>query len=108
MVIFYLLFGLLLHIAIWLMWCTRGKNVLFVYSNSPVWQSYVEQNILPLLPRNAIVLNWSERKTWHRFSLAAMAFQFFGGDREFNPLAVVFRPLRLSRTFRFWSAFKFY
>ena len=108
MLFVYILFGLFLHIVIWLVWCTQGKNVLFVYSNSPVWQDYVEQQILPRLSHNAIILNWSERKNWHRFSLAAMAFDFFGGDREFNPLAVVFRPLRFSRTFRFWNAFKFY
>ena len=31
---------------------------------------------------------------------------FFGGYREFNPLAVVFRPFRRSRIFRFWRPFK--
>ena len=30
----------------------------------------------------------------------------FGGWREFNPLAVVFRPFRRTRTFRFWQPFR--
>lgn len=102
-----ILYGLALHLAIWLWWCTRGKYVLLVYSNSPVWQNYFETQIVPRLGPRAVVLNWSERKKWPRFgSLAVMAFRCFGGGREFNPLAVVFRPFRLRRTFRFWSPFK--
>jgi hypothetical protein len=38
--------------------------------------------------------------------LARVAFHHFGGWREFNPLAVVFRPLRRTRTFRFWQPFR--
>jgi hypothetical protein len=80
--------------------------VLFVYSNSPVWQSYIEANILPRLPRGSVVLNWSERRRWRWWSLSAAVFHFFGGSREFNPLAVVVRPLRWGRAFRFWRAFR--
>lgn len=96
-----------LHVCIWLLWCTRGRDILFVYSDSPVWHDYVEQRFLPLLGDRAVVLNWSERSRW-RFSptLARAAFYYFGGRREFNPLAVVFSPLRRSRVFRFWQPFR--
>jgi hypothetical protein len=96
-----------LHICIWLLWCTRGRDILFVYSNSPVWHDYVEQHLLPWLRGRAVVLNWSDRNLW-RFlpTLAHMAFYYFGAQREFNPLAVVFRPLRRSRIFRFWRPFR--
>jgi hypothetical protein len=105
----WLAFASLLHLAIWVWWCPRGKSVLLVYSNSPVWQEYFETEIVPRLGPRAVVLNWSERKKWPRFgSLAVMAFGCFGGGREFNPLAVVFRPFRLRRTFRFWGPFKEY
>ncbi len=107
-VICYLLAGFILHLAIWLMWCTRGQHLLFVYSNSPVWQEHIEHKILPRLPQNAVVLNWSERRNWGRLSLAVQAFNFFGGRREFNPLAVIFRPFHLARTFRFWDVFNEY
>lgn len=94
-----------LHVAIWLWWGLRGRDILFVYSDSPIWREYAREHILPFLGERAIVLNWSERKRWP-ISLGRLAFYHFGGYREFNPLAVVFRPFRRTRTFRFWEAFK--
>jgi hypothetical protein len=94
-----------LHVAIWFCWCIRGRDILFVYSDSPIWHDYIEQNILPHLCERAVVLNWSRRKGW-RFSLARMAVHHFGGWSEFNPMAVVFRPFRRTRTFRFWQPFR--
>jgi hypothetical protein len=94
-----------LHVTVWTWWCVRGRDVLFVYSDSPIWHDYIEQHILPYLGERAVVLNWSQRKRW-RFSIARLAFHHFGGYRQFNPLAVVFRPFRRSRVFRFWEPFK--
>ena len=101
----HLLAGLFLYPAIWLCWCLRGRFVLFVYSNSPVWQEYVEENILPRLSDRVVVLNWSERSRWKR-TLAVMAFRYFGGYRQYNPMAVVFKPVRFARRIRFYEAFK--
>src|SRR5438552_18218208 len=67
----YGLSAFLLHVLLWLLWSPAGKRVLFVYSNSPVWQSYIENNILPRLPRGSVVLNWSERRRWRWWSLSA-------------------------------------
>lgn len=103
--LYVLVLTLCLHLVIWCCWCVRGRDILVVYSDSPTWQDYFEQNILPLLGERAVVLNWSRRREW-RFSLATIAARHFGGRREFNPLAVVFRPFRLTRTFRFWKPFK--
>ncbi len=103
-----LLYGVTLQLAIWACWRPRGVNVLLVYSDSPTWHDYIKAQLLPRLPRSTIVLNWSKRRDWPWFSLSVMAFRFFGGDREFNPLVVVFRPLRWAKTFRFWKAFKDY
>jgi hypothetical protein len=103
--VFYLLAGVLLHIAIWCVWYTRGRDVLLVYSNSPIWQEYFEEQLLPRLGRRAIVLNWSQRRLWHR-TLAVAVFRLFGGNREFNPVAIVFRPFRLARTFRYYKSFR--
>jgi hypothetical protein len=47
LLVIYGLYALLLHVLLWLLWSPAGKRVLFVYSNSPVWQSYIENNILP-------------------------------------------------------------
>ena len=94
-----------LHVVIWTWWCLRGRDILFVYSDSPVWHDYIEQRILPQLGSRAVVLNWSQRKRW-RVSVARLAFHHFAGYRHFNPLAVVFRPFHRSRTLRFWQAFQ--
>jgi hypothetical protein len=102
---FHLIASLFLHFAAWCCWCLRGRYVLFVTSDSPIWHDYVEEHILPRLGDRAVVLNWSHRGRW-RYSLAVLAFHHFGGHREFNPLAVVFRPFRLARRFRFYEPFR--
>lgn len=79
--------GALLYLAVWLVWCVRGRYVLLVYSDSPIWRDYFKNEIIPVLDKRAVTLNWSQRKRW-RLSLAVLAFRRFGGRREFNPLAV--------------------
>jgi hypothetical protein len=99
----YLLCGIILYVAIWLTW--RQRFVLFVYSNSPIWKDYLEANVIPKLQNHAVILNWSQRKTWKN-SLAVLAFRYFGGYRNFNPLALVFRPFRFAKAYRYFEAFR--
>lgn len=101
----YFLYSLILHLLIWIFWNSRGKDVLLVTSESPVWSDYIAQQIQPHVADRAIILNWSHRKRWSP-SLANAAFHHFAGSRDFNPLAVVFRPCRRAQVFRFWSAFR--
>jgi hypothetical protein len=102
-VLLYLVWGAVLYLAIWL---TRKKPfIIFVYSDSPIWKDYVEKEILPQIQDRAVILNWSERRKW-KSSLAVLAFRYFGGYRNFNPIAMVFRPFRTVKTFRFLEAFK--
>ena len=101
----HVLAGLFLHLAIWSCWCSRGRHVLFVYSDSPIWHDYVEEHILPRLGERAVILNWSHRSRWRR-TLSVLAFRYFGGYRSFNPMAIVFRPFRLARRFRFYEPFR--
>src|SRR6266404_233131 len=70
---------LLFYVYIWSFWLTRGKDILFVYSDSPIWRDYMLSEMLPLVETRAVVLNWSERRTWKRWSLRALAFTFFSG-----------------------------
>lgn len=90
-------------------WAPAGKRALLVYSNSPHWQSYIEQRWLPVLARQAVVLNWSERQQWPKTSaLEAAVFRQWAGEREFNPIAIVFTftaPARVE-VVRFWQAFR--
>lgn len=102
-VLLYFLWGAILHLAIWL--SSKKQFVVFVYSDSPTWKDYIEREILPHLNDRAVILNWSERRYW-RSSLAVLAFRYFGGQRNFNPIGLVFRPFRFVKTYRFFEAFK--
>jgi len=107
LVVLYLGYGLLLHIAVWTRWIPRGKHVLFVTSDSPVWSEYIEWEILRQIEPQAVVLNWSHRSEWRGAPrLAVWIFHFFGGRREFNPMAVVFRRYRPAKVYRFWKPFR--
>lgn len=105
----YLIATIVIYFAVWVLWLPRGKHILFIYSESPIWHGYIEEHVIPVIHRQAIVLNWSQRRsrTW-RYSLANLAFKHFGGLRDFNPMAVVFRPFTRARVFRFHSAFREY
>ena len=90
-------------------WGGQGKRLLLVYSNSPNWQAYVEENWLPRLESIAVVLNWSERSTWaERHPFEADIFQMWAGEREFNPLAIIIPADGRVRVIRFWQAFRDY
>jgi len=104
-----LVWGAVLRAWFWRAHASRGRPVLFVYSESPNWQSYVEANILPRIAERSVVLNWSERRQWpstrpweERF------FRRFAGDREFNPIALVFEPWGRVTAVRFHQAFRDY
>src|SRR4051812_23720078 len=86
-------------------WLPQGKDLLLVYSNSPHWKQYVEDRWLPKWRDRAVVLNWSERRTWHRGAPEAALFRAFAGAREFNPLAIVVSSDDI-RVVRFWRAFR--
>jgi ribosomal protein S18 acetylase RimI-like enzyme len=84
----------------------HGRNVLLVYSDSPNWKAYIDENLLPRIAPRAVVLNWSERAKWTRDDpWEAELLRHWGGRREFNPLALVFERSGRVRTFRFFEAF---
>ena len=95
-----------LYAFVWILWLPKGKDILFVSSDSPIWQNYMAMRVLPQIRERAIVLNWSERKEWSPLSFRARVFHSFGGGREFNPLVIWFRPFRQARIYRFWPAFR--
>jgi len=95
-----------LYALVWTLWLPRGKDILFVCSDSPIWHEYMTTQVLPFVRARTQVLNWSERKRWPRLSLPVSVFHSFGGGREFNPLVIVFRPFGRARSFRFWQPFQ--
>jgi hypothetical protein len=102
----YWMYRITLYLLIWLWWSRNGKDVLFISSDSPIWHEYMTTRILPLVQERAVVLNWSERKTWQEWSLAVRVFRMFSGGRDFNPMVMLFRPFRGAKSFRFFPAFK--
>ena len=102
----FVLHRLVLYMLVWMLWVPKGKDTLFVYSDSPIWRDYMTEQVLPLVKDRAIILNWSERSTWRHWRLTQQVFYSFGGRREFNPMVIIFRPVRRATVFRFWSAFK--
>jgi hypothetical protein len=97
---------IVLYLLVWLLWLPQGKNILFVYSDNPIWREHMTAQLLPLVHERAVALNWSERSKWPRLSFRVHVFRSFGGGSEFNPLIVLFRPWRPARVLRFWRAFK--
>ena len=102
----YLLHRAVLYMLVWILWLPKGKDTLVVYSDSPIWRDYMMQQVLPLVQERAVVLNWSERNKWQKWSFAPHVFRSFGGGQAFNPMVVLFRPFRRAKLFRFWTAFK--
>ena len=90
-------------------YASDGKHILFVYSESPNWQEYIEKNIVPCIEKKAVLLNWSKRSEWRkRKPLEARALFHWGGDSEFNPIAIVFLSGWKVQTIRFHQAFRDY
>ena len=94
------------YLLVWVSWLPRGKDVLYVSSDSPIWKEYMEAEIFPLVAERAVVLSWSARSKWPKWSFAVRVFHTFGGRRNFNPMVVLFRPFRRTRIFRFLPAFQ--
>lgn len=88
-------------------WRRFGKDVLTVFADSPSCQRRMEQ-ILPLINSRSEFLNWSKRKTWNRWSIAAQVFRFYSflGPQPFRlerclPVVFVFRRFYWPTTFSF-------
>lgn len=90
-------------------WGKKDKHILFIYSESPNWQQYIETNIVPRINQKAVLLNWSKRSEWKTNKpLEAKVLEHWGSEREFNPLAIVFMPRGMVKVIRFHKAFKDY
>jgi len=102
----YGLYSTLLHLAIWVAWCRNGSRVFVCYSRSPHWRPRFDAVLIPQLPPSSIIVDWSDRKAWPRLSLRTLVFAHFLGSVAHTPSAIVFRPFRLARVFRFHEAYK--
>jgi hypothetical protein len=109
-----LLLPLILLWSIWETWRIRSLRRalrkkhdrqirgILVYSNSPNWQSYIEEVWLPRVAGKLVVLNWSERHTWGKDVHTETALFRRLGQREFNPAAIVFKERSAANAFAAW------
>jgi len=102
------MYYLLLNMYAWIVWLPKGQRVLFIFSDSPIWHDYIQSNIIPRIEHCSVILNWSQRKQWPKYTFPIMAFRFLGGERAYNPLAIIFRPMKTAKIIRLWEAFKSY
>ena len=101
--------GLYLRYLFCTKWKAEGKFILFVYSNSPNWQEYIENNIFPKLQSHVVILNCSRKSEWKKNpTVESKVFKHWGGERDYNPMAVIFPKFGKVRTIRFFQAFKDY
>jgi hypothetical protein len=104
--IWWIVWGAVLRFWFWRVHASRGRPILFVYSESPNWQTYIESRILPRINGRAVVLNWSQRRLWtSACPWEARFFRHFAGTRDFNPLALVFCARGRIKAIRFHKAF---
>ena len=82
--------NIVIYLFVWVWWLPKGKDVLYVSSDSPVWKEYMETEVFPLVAERAIVLSWSARSKWPKWSFAVRVFRTFGRGRDFNPWSYCF------------------
>ena len=87
-------------------WHRRGILGLLVYSESPHWQAYVEQEWLPKFSDQLLVLDWSNRRSWGKSLETALFNWYLGHDWNFNPAIVLSRGMRKPLIFRFYYTFR--
>ncbi len=84
-----------------------GRFILLIYSDSPNWKDYIEENILPRIEPHVVTLNWSKRREWPETNpFESRVFRRWAGEREFNPMAIVIPPKGKITKVRFWQAFR--
>jgi hypothetical protein len=92
-----------LVVLVSLAWIPRGQRFLIVYSDSPLWKSYFEEEVLPAFGSSAHVINLSRdgggKKWWH---LDWAAYRHCSG--RWNRFPAVYRFSAFGR----WSSVRFY
>jgi hypothetical protein len=101
------IYGLLLCPMVWIEWQKQGKDVLVIQADNEHCREW-EARLSPLISGRAVVLNWSERKRWDRWTLPVQLFDVFGPHgmpEQFTesslPSVIVFRQLRRPKKFNF-------
>jgi hypothetical protein len=85
---------------------TTGKDVLVVYTDSPLWKEYIETHWLPRWGERAIAFDRS--KPWREDQVEARLWRAVAGTAEHTPVVIVVLPHGRVQIVRFWLAFRDY
>lgn len=107
-ILFYWLYGKMLLLTAWCRWGRSKICGVLVYSDSPNWKDYIENNWLSDHQGRFMILNFSHRKHWIRSLQVRIYKHFCGGGTNYNPAIVFLRGLRRPLVFRFFYAFRSY
>lgn len=92
-----------LKLRFWLRYGSKGKFILFVYSDSSNWRDYVETRILPRIEDCSVILNWSKRREWEsQMRFETNVFSQWAGSNEFSPTAILFSSIGKVKVIRLW------
>jgi len=83
---------------------TNGKDVLVVYTDSPLWKEYIETRWLPRWGERAIAFDRS--KPWREDQVEARLWRAVAGTAEHTPVVIVVPPRGRVQIVRFWLAFR--
>jgi hypothetical protein len=81
-----------------------GKDVLIVYTESPLWKEYIESRWLSRWGDRAIVLDRS--KPWSNDQPEARLWRAVAGSVEHTPVVIVVPARGRVQIVRFWLAFR--
>jgi hypothetical protein len=88
-------------------WKKKGINVLLIYSDSPHWKERIENEIIPQIKDQAVILNTSISQAWgDQEKFADKIYSFFGGRKDMKPMAIVFHGFSNFKDFRFYQAYQ--
>lgn len=99
--------GLFIRIKLHFKW-PKSKYILFIYSDSEHWAPYIEQNIIPKIQESAIIINRTKQQNWKQEYKAEYKAIAHWAHEDINPIALVFKPYRRVKSFRFYEAFRDY
>jgi hypothetical protein len=88
-------------------WFPQSKYVFFLYSDSRKWKEYFESELIPKIQDKASIWNWSTRAQsgWGTDSIEAQIFKLHRPLGRYYPIAIVFIPGGVVKTFQFYTAY---
>jgi len=84
----------------------RGIAGVLVTSDSPNWQTYIEEHWIAEFGDRFVVLNWSQRKSWSASLEERLFYRFGKYEENYCPCIILLRGLRPPLVFRFFLAFR--